>query len=344
MSKRRSTSSILLLAALLLLPAASAAQQGQTSTGAEEASDEEGSQEPPERPGVKQFDDVTVKRIRPDELPPEMKTEIPSVLRKTEGRLPTPPNAKQLETTASHVRERTYEVVSIQKPDAPGKATPIIRRGHAVLVSGSKEGAPPILITSLFWLADSDRLFVVPHELSHGTGENTAEGEDGTPSPRRRSLAEVSVDGRANGWLEENRSKLVAAGIFRPDEHRNLATIVPRRIARSSEDGEGLKLPSKGLTLFDLGTKSPTRLYGYSPQAGGGLAQARLLRTKPKQAALVYYLQTTYGVVFGAPIVSTDGELLVLTAFKHPKEGDIVLTVPPSPISDYVDSVLSTLE
>ena len=42
---------------------------------------------------------------------------------------------------------------------------------------------------------------------------------------------------------------------------------------------------------------------------------------------------------FGAPIVSTDGELVVLTAFRHPKDRQTTRVIPPIPIRNYLTSV-----
>jgi len=110
------------------------------------------------------------------------------------------------------------------------------------------------------------------------------------------------------------------------------------------DDPGALGMPDRGLELFEADDSSPTRLYGYSPRTGRGLEETKLLDSHPDAESLVYYLQTPYAAVFGAPIVSSDGELLVLTAFPHPNRDSTVLVVPPAPIATYLEDVLKTLE
>lgn len=300
----------------------------------DEGSDGREEDEPPPRPGVEEFEEKTRKRVRPDELPPPStgETDLPDVLRSDDGRLPEPPNMEDLQETGDRVGARVFELVSIQQPEAPGDATPIVHRGHAVVVGGGDRG-PPVLITTYFWLEDAERLYLVPQSLSSG-GDDT---DDSKPTAERRSFEEMTVDGKANAWLDAHRDELVRARLFKPDRHRNLTTVVP-------DDPGALGMPDRGLKLFESEESSPTRLYGYSPRTGGGLEQTKLLDSHPDAEALVYYLQTPYSAVFGAPIVSSKGELLVLTAFQHPNRNSTVLAVPPAPIAAYLDDVLATLE
>jgi len=294
--------------------------------------DGESADRPPERPGIEQFEEVTVERERPDALPAAEGRDVPDVLRGRSNKLPKPPSRKQLQSTTARLEPRVYQLVATQKPRAPGDATTLIHRGHAVLVSDSGARAnTPILITTYFWLRDARELYLVPKDASiAGSGADSRHGV------QRRSLQEVSVDGREDGWLTENRDELVEAKLYEPDEDRNLVTVVPQPV-------DALDLPDRGLQLFDLQDTSPTRLYGYTPHDPKGLRQTKLLESHPDQEALVYYFQTTFRSVFGAPIVSTDGRLLVLTAFKHPKDPEKVLTIPPKPIAAYVSDVLDIL-
>lgn len=338
---------------ILLTLAALSAAVGPSPLLAQEADDEEPTSEEAleernaersEEDGIRRFEDVTVKRIRPEELPPAESTKIPKVLRG--GRLPSPPSLEQLKATAQRVRPRVFEMVAIQRPRAPGKATPIVHRGHAVFVKGPVEEGPPVLVTTFFWLSDAEKLYLVPRSRSTGDGhgsedeglktERAAGKNANLPRARRRDLDEVTVDGRTKRWLEENRDELVAARLFHPDEHRNLVVVVPESL-------EKLGLPSDGLELLDLTRESPTRLYGLSPHAGDGLTQTSILGGQKSHKALMYYLQTGFRPVFGAPIVSTDGKLLVLTAFRHPKKKKkkniTTLVIPPEPLRNYLKEV-----
>jgi len=286
------------------------------------------------RPGVESFDTTSRERVRPDELPPPSAndTDLPDVLRNNDGKLPEPPSMEELSETGDRVGERVYELVSIQRPRAPGDSTAIVHRGHAVVVAGGRD-APPVLLTTYLWLQKSERLYLVPRSLSsRKVGER-----GGTPTAEHRSLDEMTVDGKADAWLEEHGEDLVRARLFKPDRHRNLAAVVP-------DSPDELDLPERGLDLFDPESGSPTRLYGFSPKTGGALEETKLLESHPDAESLTYYLQTTYSVPFGAPIVSADGRLLVLTAFEHPKQHGPVLAIPPAPIAAYLRDVLATLD
>jgi hypothetical protein len=308
------------------------AESLQQNDGEEDSQTETSTNKPPKRPGVREFDNISKERIRPDGLPPASRTDVPDVLRGNTKRLPEPPSGDQLRETTDRVEPRVYEVVARKTPEAPGESTSIVHRGQAVVVSHpEKEDAPPILITSYFWLEDAEQIFLAPKD----DGPALPDQEE-TPSLERRSLQEVSVDGRADGWLEEHRDELIEAKLYRPDDDRNLVTIVPN-------PPDALDLPDEGLELFDLDDDTPVRLYGFSPATGSGLQQTRILESNPKKEALMYYLQTPFRVVFGAPIVSADGELMVLTAFRHPDNREIVLTVPPAPIESYIGEVLDQL-
>jgi hypothetical protein len=281
--------------------------------------------------GIERFEDVKMKRIRPKELPPAESTEMPKVLR--QATLPTPPSARQLEETATKVASHVVELVAIQQPKTPGRSTPVVHKGHAVWVQTPGDDSMPVLITSYFWLAQAEKLFIVPGdaEVGQADGEPTRRASGGAPRAGQRGLDEMTVDRRRNRWLEDPPDGVVEAKLFQPDEHRNLVTVVPQTT-------DGLGLPERGLDLFDLEGSSPTRLYGYN-RISGGLVQTQIGGNVSGQKALVYYLQTAFRPVFGAPIVSTDGELVVLTAFRHPKDRQTTLVIPPIPIRNYLTSV-----
>jgi hypothetical protein len=306
--------------------AGSAKPSGNSSTNDESRERGSGAED-----GIERFEDVKMKRIRPKELPPAESTEMPKVLR--QATLPTPPSAEQLENTASKVAAHVVELVAIQQPKTPGRSTPVVHKGHAVWVQTPGDDSMPVLITSYFWLAQAEKLFIVPGDAAdeEADGGPTRRASGGAPRAGRRGLDEMTIDRRRNRWLEDPPEGVVEAKLFQPDEHRNLVTVVPQTT-------DGLGLPERGLDLFDLEGSSPTRLYGYN-RISGGLAQTQIGGNVSGQKALVYYLQTAFRPVFGAPIVSTDGELVVLTAFRHPKDRQTTLVIPPIPIRNYLKSV-----
>ncbi|GEM_PF-5685964 len=283
--------------------------------------------------GIRRFEDVKMKRLRPKQLPPAESTEMPKVLR--QGKLPKPPSAEQLQTTASKVSRHVVELVAVQQPQTPGRSTPIVHKGHAVWVQTPGDDSIPVLITSYFWLSQAERLFIVPPEAEGSSAREesgpTRRASGNAPRAGRRGLDEMSVDRRRERWLEDPPEDVVEAKLFRPDEHRNLVTVVPA-------DTDAINLPDRGLDLFDLEGSSPTHLYGYN-RISGGLVQTQIGGNISGERALVYYLQTAFRPVFAAPIVSADGELVVLTAFRHPKDRQTTLVIPPVPIRNYLESV-----
>lgn len=310
------------------VPPALAQETGERTGSPGGDEEEESEARAPTAPGVREFDTVDVERVQPSDLPSNSESKLPDVVRDSESP-GAPPSRDQLRRTADRVDRRLFTVVAVDETEAPGEATPIVERGHALFVQ-PPDGGPPVLVSSLYWLSDASEIYI------HPDAETSASSDDTTPSPERRSLGESTAGGTEQAWLEEHRDELVEARLYHPDRHRNLVAVVPSRTS-------AVALPSSGLEFFDL-EESPGRLYGFSPKTGTQLSETTILPGRPDQRALKFYLQTTYAAAYGAPIVSGDGRLLAMTAFKHPDDSGIVLVLPPEAIRKYLDELLATID
>lgn len=321
------TAAALLVVPLLLLPPSGPAL-GQEDGEPRSSESDETDAEAPTAPGVKEFDTVDVDRVSPGDLPSSAESKLPDVVRSTDSP-GDPPSRDELRATADRVDDRLFTVVAVDETEAPGDATPVVQRGHALFVQ-HPDGGPPILVSSLFWLSDASEIYIHPDPRS------AAGADDQTPSPERRTLEESTAGGTEAAWLKKHRDQLVEAKLYRPDRHRNLVAVVP-------DDTSAVNLPKSGLQFFDL-DESPGRLYGFSPKTGTQLSETTILPGRPDQRALKFYLQTTYAAAYGAPIVSGDGQLLGMTAFRHPGDSGIVLVVPPEAIRKFVGGVVETVD
>ncbi|MFB6263312.1 MAG: hypothetical protein ABEL76_06770 [Bradymonadaceae bacterium] len=291
----------------------------------------DGEESPDDRRGIREFEDVQVERMRPSELPPPMETELPKVLKGADRPTGTPPSREELRSTADRVRRRTHRLVALREQSLPGDTALTVRTGHAVRLR-APQGEMSFLVTTYFWLKDARELYLVPSELTP-----PGDSGNGPPTAARRSLDEVTISlddqgQQGSGWIAEHRDQLVPARLFRPDRDRNLVAVVP------GEQG-ALEGPAKGLPLFDLEEKSPTWLYGFSPSVHPNLQTARVLPSHPDDRSLAYYLQSTFPANYGAPIVSPDGSVLVLTAFPNPDDQSTSLVIPPEPLATYLSEL-----
>lgn len=313
------------------------------------------------RHGVPTFDEVDVDRVRPEDLPPRNDTSLPDVLRPVQrdgdggsasagggydtDALPSPPNTAQLNRTAHTVSRRVWPLVAVGHPAGSLQESPSLYRGHAVAVGSD----PPILVSSYAWLKHVDKVYLVlpadRDQTSSQTdddsqkGRSTSEDRDPTdtrlPTVPHRDMADVSIGTGSNEWLDANRDRLVQIDLFNPDRHRNLTTLVPR-------DLSAIDLPSSGLDLLDIDSDSPTRMYGHSPYAAdASLQMATLAAERPTAEALSFYLQTTWRPAHGAPLVTTDGKLVTVTAMRHPGDpaDQMTLVIPPAPLRSYLEEV-----
>src|SRR5690606_19947470 len=120
---------------------------------------------PATRPGagralpVEQLREVRVETVRPGDLPEPTKR-LPDASART-ARLPRPATADELRATGARVGAAVVEIVAVHVPPRPSRQTPMLHRGHAVWLSADPDGAPPVLVSTLDWLADAREIFAV---------------------------------------------------------------------------------------------------------------------------------------------------------------------------------------
>lgn len=273
---------------------------------------------------VRSFDEVTIERIKPHDIPGSSESLAKRFRRVDASRLPEPPTVAELKALADAVGPRVVRVAAVTMPPRPYRQVPQITFGHAVWVSVDAKSTP-MLISALHWFRDVREVYVVPDGVA-----TPSDASAELIKARKRTLSSLQAGGKGDlEWLEDHRDRLVPVNAARPDKHRNLVTL-------EAAGATALKPPAGGgLAVFDL--DDPMHYtYGYSPYAGPQVIQARVLPAVPDEEALSFYLQTEFTVRLGAPIVTEEGRLVMLTAFFHPEDTARTLAIPPQAIVSYV--------
>jgi hypothetical protein len=308
-----------LLFAAFALVAALAPRDAYAQQQEDDAAETEGQR----KDGIRSFESVTVERIKPHDLPTQSKPGAPTGIRTQPEDLPRAPTEDQLEATRARVRAATVRVAKLETPRRPYRQEPRVSFGHAVLVEvPGTDGRKRAVISSLAWLADADQVFVVPAELA----TKHAEDQDWM-KVRRRTLQSVTAGAEGREWYEQNRRDLVEVELEHRDKHRNLVTLAADGLA---------KLVDNPLALFPYDKKGLFYAYGYSPYFGNAIAQTTIAPTHPEKVALSFYFQSSFPAALGAPIVSDRGELVTITAFRHPDDANITLAIPTQAIESYL--------
>lgn len=270
-------------------------------------------------PSWKKEFDVEVQRIDPTDLPAPEESRFPTAL-KSDAVLPAPTNLSTLQKTAAEISPWVVEVIAVTRSATGLKSTPVVIHGHALWVSAKAAGQEPVLVSTYNWLEDVDAIFVHP-------AEKRAQGA--LPKASRKTIEELRADADAVALLRSGT--LVPVKVADADEHRNLTRLVPRR-------EQELTAP-RGFALFPFEGQSPTRVYGYSPQMNSALVETQFINPRTRKKELLFYLQSTYQGILGAPLVTADGRLIGITAMRHPYEQDRTLVIPPGAIRSFLDDV-----
>ncbi len=292
-----------------MTPRAAFAQQG-------------GADETPTDSGMREFESVSVDRIKPHDLPTQSKPGAPTGIRTRVEDLPRAPTEDQLEATRATVRAATIRVAIVKTPPRPYRQEPRVSFGHAVRVAIPGQTDKSVVITTLDWMADADAVYVVPDELA----TNHAEDQDWM-KVRRRTLRSVTAGAEGREWYEENERDLIEVALEHRDKHRNLVTLA------ADELDSLIQAP---LELFPYASKGLYYAYGYSPFFGNAIAQTTISPTHPDKIALSFYFQTSFPAALGAPVVSDTAKLVTITAFRHPDDANITLAIPTQAIASYL--------
>ncbi len=272
-----------------------------------------------ERAGwVNEFDEVTVERVDPGDLPEPAESRFPTSLQSTDV-LPGITKLETLRDAAVVLNQQVVEVIAVVRPDVGLLAPPMHLRGHGVWISDKPGGADPVLVTPMHWLRGADKIVVLP----------MTDRKAGDPTKAERRTIDSMTNRDGERLLKTPGAVSVIAEEL--DPHRNLAILRPA-------SGE-LRAPAAGMRFFDYEGQSPTRVFGYSPSVNNALVTTQFIAPDRKREELVFYLQTSYPVILGAPIVSETGQLIGLTAMRHPDQPERTLTIPPGAIRHYVRDV-----
>lgn len=260
--------------------------------------------------------DVTVKRIRPADLPKPEESDIPTVLGKVES-MPRMPNQEDILNMQRWVAPRVVKVYVEVKPLSSLQRDPILMEGHAVWVSAKADGTEPVLVTPGHWVDGAVRIKIRPPEPLNEEVQFVA--------PRVKLDQQTF---RARAKLMDDPA-LVNASVRTLDLGRNLAVLdVPI---------DDLAPPETGLKFFPVTTVALNYLYGLSPYSSFRPMLAFIGAPDPKKnEALLFYLTVNFTSAPGAPIVAYNGELVAITAMLHPTNEAESLVIPPLALQRFV--------
>lgn len=273
----------------------------------------------PEPSWKKNFDDVEVLEVGPDDLPGPEESVLPSTL-SARSALPRATSLETLRRSAAAINDLVLEVVVVPRSNSPIRQTAIVVQGEAVWISAKANAADPILVTNAHYLLDVEAVFVRPAP---------ARKSGDLPTVQRRSVREMSLGADVKALL--NDKSLIPVTVEQIDKHRNLAVL------RAPQDK--LKTPVRGIAFFPIEDQAASAAYGFSHKMGSALVQTQFLAPNVRRDELEYFLHTTYPVILGAPIVADDGRLIAITSMRHPNEPERTLVIPPRALRKYVEKV-----
>ena len=270
------------------------------------------------------FDDLTVERVQPDEIP-DFRPGLPEgpSSRMDTSDLPQSVSGEQLREVSHSVASSTVELVAVVIPEAPYRADPMLYRGHALWISPHRSGQEPQLIATSDWLEDADEIYAVDGTVSQALSEGGLELGGHEPQP----LEDFSAD--AGQLLERYGDRLVALEIEEANRHVNLARL------RGAGDTR-IATPESGLVLHDMDHALPSAIFGYSPGIGSSVVPVGYRDSEHLERAYSFYFLVDFQAILGAPIVGSNGRLLGMTALRHPSQPEHTLAVPPGAIHSFV--------
>lgn len=275
-------------------------------------------------PGAKTFDNVTIERIRPENLPEASPKMPPAVVYQKDQRLPGIISQKALQETGKNVANAVVQIISIHMPPKPYRQTPMVHRGHAVWLSVDAN-RPPVLISTLDWLADAQTIYILPADI----GNEFAMRDPNSSKGAFRSLDSMTVQAFDSKIIDRHKDQLIEVRREQPTAHQNLVQLKPVQ-------PDKLEMPTRGLTIVNTENALPLQIYGYSPFVAHSLVQTTMILEEPDDESLSFYIQTTFPGILGAPIVGPDGQVIALNALAYPGKPQISLAVPSSALRTYV--------
>lgn len=290
----------------------------------DQTGDDEDDQRQPGESAFDSFDDVQVDRVKPDEIPnfqPGLPRGAPS--RMDVDDLPRSLSGERMERVTDHVSAATIEIVAVQRPPAPYRATDMVYRGHALWISSHDTGEDPVLVSTADWLEETDEIYAVDGQVSQALSEGGLQlgGHESQP------LDDVRAD--TGDLLERNRSGLVLLDVADSNRHLNLVRL-------EAADGEDLHRPTYGMVVHPMDAVMPRAIFGFSPAIDSTITPVGYHDAENLETEYSFYFLVTFQAILGAPIVGTDGRLIGISALRYPEDPEQSLAIPPGAIHDFV--------
>lgn len=250
------------------------------------------------------FDNIKEERIRAQDLPNAVESIIPSKL-SNNAALPRLPKFSVLKEAQRRVLPNIVEILALQKPIGSLQRHGMLVRGHGVWIQTEKG---PQLVSAGHWLKDATHIFV--DTQAPKTNKNVLHAQ-------KESFSKRKYDRNPMERIQKDPERFKKLELLFIDKGRNVA-ILGGKIARP-----------QGLELFDIERELATRIYGMSPLLGNAFIEALIFPPGEKELYIGYYLQTNFLGTLGAPLVSSDGKIIAMTAYPHPANGKRSLVIPP---------------
>ncbi len=299
---------------------------GATSVFAQQVDDEPTDQQEEASPFAT-FDEVRVQRVKPNELP-DYRPGLPrgSSSRMSSNELPRALRDGDLDDLTEVVAAATVEIITVQRPPRPYRATEMVYRGHALWISPKKSGDDPVLVGTADWLREADEIYAIAGDVGHALSRGGLEAGDQTS----QRLSDFKA-GNNQQLLEKYRDSLIPLEVVEANQHLNLA----RLAATGDEDFEG---PDTGFVIHDMSTVLPGHIFGYSPAVGTSVTPITYGNSENLELEYSFYFLINFTAVLGAPVVGPDGTLIAISALRYPEDGTRSLAIPPGAIHAFLDT------
>ncbi len=293
--------------------------------------DEDDDDEPdPGESAFDSFDDITVERVQPDEVP-DFKPGLPEgpTSRMDTSDLPESVSGQRLREVSAHVASSTVEIIAVTTPPQPYRATDMIYRGHALWLSPHESGEEPRLVATADWLEGADQIYAIDGTVGRALSDGGLEIGANDPQP----IDDFTAD--TTDLLERYGDHLVPLQVEEANRHVNLARL-------TGADDVQIAAPEQGLVLHDVDAVMPAAIFGFSPSTGSSVVPVGYEDSANLELEYSFYFLVNFQAILGAPIVGSNGRLIGITALRHPSEPEHTLAIPPGAIHAFLDTGRAT--
>lgn len=274
------------------------------------------------------FEDFTVERIRPENIP-DYRPGLPQgSSRQSIADLPRALSGEQMRRVAQIAATTTVRIIAVHTPPKPYRPIPLIYHGHALWTSPATDGSDPVLLSTAHWLQDADAIYLFEPEQPR----QPLSDQDIHLSPTLNvPFHQHTVENQ--NFLKDHEKDLTLLSIERSDAHFNLAIL-------TNHTREELSPPKKGLILHNMDYSMPATIFGFTPTLGTTLFPISYIH-HPLEDSLSFYFLTDFTAILAAPILSADGELLAISALRHPENAAWSLAIPPGAIHAFLGTPMA---